>query len=522
MDPITSDQPPNQGLHVPSNADAPPHYSPNRPNSPPALPPRRSLNLTPPPSHSSSHSRNSSLSSHTSIESHQDSLNPPPSNLPSSTHPTVIILIPFPPALYPSEKTKKKLPPFVLYAPLAAPFTKPLEGEKEGVVHKAQRKWQTEEREAKEKGSGFKAKAVSLISKGMSATKNSKIEFLVRTPNKSKLKELRIIYPASYTSENIKEMFVDTIKKAKSGAIRNGVISTAMLPFVLTFDVLTFITGPFEINAVWAASSWTGAARASAISSRITSSELPITLTPDEKLDVVAYRLHEICWRKVSARVARPRSVIEVPRWGEVNGGRRVEGDANTVEGPPVGLDEKTPQMPEPDLTPTPTPRSSAGMDDKVPRMPEPDLTSTSSTGPSMFPVWSDGETSHMPQPDLPTTSTPGPSIPPARVDDKPLHFPEPSTASTSKLPTPGPSIPQDKSSHIPEPASTSTQVARSPPPQTRGPIKRGPDLAGVLLQVLEEHGEDMSSIERSRTLVGEDLERCLKKGVKEWVKVVT
>ncbi|TFK53719.1 hypothetical protein OE88DRAFT_1655976 [Heliocybe sulcata] len=52
-----------------------------------------------------------------------------------------------------------------------------------------------------------------------------------------------MIYPASYSPDDIKELFTDMIKKARSGAIRNGIISTAMLPFVLAFDVFTFISG---------------------------------------------------------------------------------------------------------------------------------------------------------------------------------------------------------------------------------------------------------------------------------------
>ncbi|EPQ56935.1 hypothetical protein GLOTRDRAFT_115070 [Gloeophyllum trabeum ATCC 11539] len=355
--------------------------APDHPNGiPPALPPRRvastiSYEKSIPPSYtpadqslhpsSSTHQRTPSGSSLSSNTSTLDTPDPVSASLPPATHPTVALLIPFPPPSHATDKQASKLPPFVLYAPLAAPLQKPQEGEKEGLAHKAQRKWQEEERGARERGTGFKAKAVGLISKGMAATKNSRIEFLVRTPNKKKLKELRMIYPASYSAADIKDLFTDMIKKAKAGAIRNGIVSTAMLPFVLAFDVFTFISGPFEINAVWAASSWTGAAQASAISSRVTSSELPLSFASDARLNVLAYRLHEICWRKARA------GAVEKPRW--------------------TGTD----------------------------------------------------------------------------------------------------------------------------------PIRRGPDLAGLVLDVLRAHGEDMGDLETNRTLVGEDLERCLKKGAKEWAKVL-
>jgi len=234
-----------------------------------------------------------------------------PEKLPMENHPTISFAIPFPtPNQLPErEKDKLKVPPFLLYAPLAAPLSKPAEGEKEGLAHKAQRKWQEEERDAKSKGHGFKSKAVGLISKGMSATRNSRIEFLVRTPGKKQLREIRIFFPASCPSEDMKERFNLLIKSAKSGAIKNGVIATGMLPFVLAFDVLTFVTGPFEINAVWAASSWTGAARASAIANGVTSSKIPLSFVPSDALDTFSYRLHEICWAK-----AKP-GLIPKPKW---------------------------------------------------------------------------------------------------------------------------------------------------------------------------------------------------------------
>lgn len=166
----------------------------------------------------------------------------------------------------------------------------------------------------------------------------------------------------------------------------NGIIATSMAPFALAFDTLTFIPGvrslflararvtsltslqPFEITAVWSASSWTGAARATGIANRVTSSSLPIAFIPDPALDMLRFRVHELCYRYVRPGTLGP------PQW-------------NGAEG---------------------------------------------------------------------------------------------------------------------------------------GPVKRGPDLAGLVLEALRAHGEDMDDLETDRRIVAEDMERCLKKAAKEWVKTVS
>ncbi|ETW79481.1 hypothetical protein HETIRDRAFT_321588 [Heterobasidion irregulare TC 32-1] len=142
----------------------------------------------------------------------------------------------------------------------------------------------------------------------MSVTKNSRIEFLVRTPGKKKLRELRLFYPSNFPADNLQARFNALLKAAKSGAIKQGVIATGLLPFVLAFDVLTFVTGPFEINAVWAASSWTGAARATAITNGVTSSTIALAFVPDARLDPLSYRLDEVCWNRA------PRGLVPAPR----------------------------------------------------------------------------------------------------------------------------------------------------------------------------------------------------------------
>jgi len=68
-------------------------------------------------------------------------------------------------------------------------------------------------------------------------TKNSGIEFLTRTPNKKKLKEIRLLFPDSYPAEKLKEDFNTLIKQTKKGARKSSLIATTLAPFALVFDV---------------------------------------------------------------------------------------------------------------------------------------------------------------------------------------------------------------------------------------------------------------------------------------------
>lgn len=88
--------------------------------------------------------------------------------MPQEDKATIGFIIPFP--VYtgkpdePAEDIEAKqalLPPFLIYTPPPARLTKPGEGEKESMVHKAQRKWEEEEDGARGK-SGLKAKAVGV------------------------------------------------------------------------------------------------------------------------------------------------------------------------------------------------------------------------------------------------------------------------------------------------------------------------------------------------------------------------
>ncbi|KAH8915166.1 hypothetical protein BT69DRAFT_1325530 [Atractiella rhizophila] len=232
--------------------------------------------------------------------------------------PTVAFAIPFPEAPGASAENRAKAPPFVLYSPAEAHFEAPEEGEKESMVRMAQRKWQETQREAKEalkkEATGekiaVKDKAMGYVGKAVDATKNSRIEFLNRAPATSKIKELRVIYPASFPVEDIQEKFTTMLKTTKSAAIRNGVIATALLPFVFVIDTVTFLPGPFEISAIWCAASWRGASRASSMSNAVSNATIRSKFTPTPLLDSFAFRLHEHCWELV-----QDRAVIGPPSW---------------------------------------------------------------------------------------------------------------------------------------------------------------------------------------------------------------
>lgn len=71
----------------------------------------------------------------------------------------------------------------------------------------------------------------------MSMTKSSGIEFLTRTPSKKKLIEIRLMYPAAYPSDSLKEDFNKLIKQTKKGARKGSIIATTLAPFALAFDV---------------------------------------------------------------------------------------------------------------------------------------------------------------------------------------------------------------------------------------------------------------------------------------------
>ena len=146
-----------------------------------------------------------------------------------SALPTVLFCIPFPEAAL-SSKNPKTIPPFVLYSPLAAALQAPAEGEaKESLIHKTQRNFQESQRQAQEAvaagNAGVKAKVFSLVGRGIKATKNSRIEFLSRTPSAKEFTALHVVHPPELAEEEVKTKLTTLLQATKAGyAICLGLI----------------------------------------------------------------------------------------------------------------------------------------------------------------------------------------------------------------------------------------------------------------------------------------------------------
>lgn len=226
---------------------------------------------------------------------------------------------------------------YLIYTPPRPPFVDaPKEGEKEGKVHKAQRKWQEEIREAKTTDvktmswKGVKGKAVRGINIGMGMTKTSNIEFLnriggntqeghtegpagdeetkvQRSKEEVKLEEMLLVYPSSMPGypEEIREEFINTMMRSKSKAERDCVIATGLLPVSAAIDILITFIWPFggllEIDAVWAYSSIRGAKNSRSLTKRLSSTnqneddKLRLNFKPSVRLNILEKYLAAHC-----------------------------------------------------------------------------------------------------------------------------------------------------------------------------------------------------------------------------------
>lgn len=216
---------------------------------------------------------------------------------------------------------------FLIYTPPPPPLQAPPEGVKEERVHKVQRKWQTEVRNAKASEAkatswaGFRAKMTRGVNKGMQYTTTSNIDFLSRiqqpgqstsnrTPSPSRddahfnpddpahqsletkktigVEEMVFVYsPAmNLTPDGMREEFVNTVMRTKSKAMRDSVIATGLLPISLAVDiVLIAVSGLFEVNAAWAYFNIKGAKTARSVGKRLSSSTTttnPETIDPEK------------------------------------------------------------------------------------------------------------------------------------------------------------------------------------------------------------------------------------------------
>ena len=261
-------------------------------------------------------------------------------------HKLIAYLVPFPkPHLHgidPSSIPER----FLIYTPPPPPLSKPVEGEKEGKVHKVQRKWQEEVRAAKTSTAktvswkGVKSKVTKGISYAMGLTKDSNIDFLNRIPGTDTdeqndphahdgveegdtthrtvgLEEMILVYPPSFggTEEQVRAEFVNSMMRSKTKAQRDAVIATGLLPVSGAMDLLATLVWPFggllEIDSVWAYSSIRGAKAARSVTKRLASSsatglqphdgddmsgdKLRLTFKPSPRIEVLHRYLETRC-----------------------------------------------------------------------------------------------------------------------------------------------------------------------------------------------------------------------------------
>ncbi|KAK6001044.1 hypothetical protein QM012_003127 [Aureobasidium pullulans] len=257
-------------------------------------------------------------------------------------HKLVAYLIPFPkPKLH--GISPDAIPTrFLIYTPPPPPLKAPAEGEKEAKVHKLQRKWQEEVREAKMSTAktaswkGVKSKATKAINTAMGYTKSSNLEFINRinldgdkgaekhAQNEHAeggemhrtvgLEEMVLVYPSAsvkITPDQLKAEFVETMMRSKSKAQRDSIIATGLLPVSAATDIMLTLIWPFggllEIDAVWAAASFRGAKISRNLTKRLHSTStsgnhdedtLRLDFRPSRRLDILDKYLAAKCHEK--------------------------------------------------------------------------------------------------------------------------------------------------------------------------------------------------------------------------------
>ncbi|KAI9737610.1 MAG: hypothetical protein M1818_005614 [Claussenomyces sp. TS43310] len=247
----------------------------------------------------------------------------------------IAYLVPFPkPAL--KHIDAREVPQRLLvYTPPPPPLMAPAEGEKEARLHKVQRKWENEIREAKTNPQkvaswkGLKGRATKGIDKAMNWTKSSNLEFLNRVPTGKPnavdkhaddghnegdethktvgLQEMVLVYPDNMpgTQEQIRTEFIENMLRTKSKAERDAVLATGLIPVTFGIDILATVIWPFgglgEIDTVWAYANIRGAKTARSVTKRLNSSgtsneaKLKLTFTPSSRLEVLSNFLSAQC-----------------------------------------------------------------------------------------------------------------------------------------------------------------------------------------------------------------------------------
>lgn len=185
-------------------------------------------------------------------------------------HNIVAYLVPFPKPHLKGVPAEALPPRFLIYTPPPPPLKTPKEGEKEGRVHKVQRKWEEEVRSAKNSTAktaswqGMKSKATRGINTAMGYTKTANLEFVNRlagsgddaqadkhegeeTHRTVGLEGLVLVYPSTINSspEQLRQEFVENLLRTKDKAQKDAILATGLLPVSLAVDILFTLVWPF-------------------------------------------------------------------------------------------------------------------------------------------------------------------------------------------------------------------------------------------------------------------------------------
>lgn len=262
-----------------------------------------------------------------------------PTHYTRDPHKLIAYLVPFPKPRMAGIDTAQLPDRFLIYTPPPPPLAKPAEGEKEGKLHKVQRRWQEEVRSAKTSTAktaswkGVKSKVTKGVSKAMSYTTTSNLDFLGRvSDNKSDtegdahakddihegdtthktvgVEEMVLIYDPGMgiPQDQMRAEFVNTMLRTKTKAQRDAIISTGLLPVAYGIDILATLVWPFgglgEIDTVWAYSNIRGAKTARSVTKRLGSGSttgdyekdtLHLNFEPSQRVEVLRRYLTADC-----------------------------------------------------------------------------------------------------------------------------------------------------------------------------------------------------------------------------------
>ncbi|EXJ78107.1 hypothetical protein A1O3_09268 [Capronia epimyces CBS 606.96] len=271
-------------------------------------------------------------------------------------HKLIGYLVPFPRPNLPNVKPEDIPVRFIIYTPPPPPLQKPAEGQKEGKLHKVQRKWQEEVRSAKTSTAktaswkGVKSKATKGINWAMNKTTSSNLDFLGRvspahsdddgegheTHKTVGVDEMVLVYPPSLplNEQQMREEFVNTMLRTKSKAQRDTIIATGLMPVGYGIDILATFIWPFgglgEIDTVWAYASFRGAKTARSVTKRLSSNsetgnhekdQLTLTFTHSARIEALKRYLdaecHKVDGKLFPAYVSSPTEsdVLEAIGW---------------------------------------------------------------------------------------------------------------------------------------------------------------------------------------------------------------